>query len=92
MIILASILAVVVTILGYTSLNLLKKVEKQEDILNQYQVYLYSIDETIKESSKKLKEVDRKGMFSSDDEIGWFFEQVKQIQATLDDYKLKEVG
>ncbi len=92
MIVLASILAVVVVILGYTSLNLLKKVEKQEDILNQYQVYLYSIDETIKESSKKLKEVDRKGMFSSDDEIGWFFEQVKQIQTTLDDYKLKEVG
>lgn len=92
MIILASILAVVVIILGYTNLNLLKKVEKQEDILNQYQVYLYSIDETIKESSKKLKEIDRKGMFSSDDEIGWFFEQVKQIQATLDDYKLKEVG
>jgi len=37
MIVLASILAVVVVILGYTSLNLLKKVEKQEDILNQYQ-------------------------------------------------------
>ena len=67
----------------------MRKVERQEDLLKQHQDYMISLDSVIKSSSKKLNEIDKKGMFSSDDEIGWYFENIKSIQELLDDYKLK---
>ena len=76
-------------IAGFVIWNLLKKVEKQEDLVEGYLQYLTSVDSAIKLSSKRLKEIDVKGMFSSDDEIGWYFSQIKEIQEILDDFKLK---
>lgn len=76
-------------IAGFVVWNLLKKVERQEDLIEKYQQYLTSLDTSIKLSSKRLEEVDVKGIFSSDDEIGWYFKQIKEIQSILDDYKLK---
>ena len=76
-------------IAGFVIWNLLKKVERQEDLIEKYQQYLTSFDTSIKLSSKRLEEIDVKGMFSSDDEIGWYFKQIKEIQLILDDYKLK---
>jgi hypothetical protein len=76
-------------IAGFVIWNLLKKVERQEDLIEKYQQYLTSLDTSIKLSSKRLEEIDVKGMFSSDDEIGWYFKQIKEIQLILDDYKLK---
>lgn len=83
------ILIFLICLLGYTTYNLMRKVERQEDLLKQHQDYMISLDSVIKSSSKKLNEVDKKGMFSSDDEIGWYFENIKSIQELLDDYKLK---
>lgn len=74
---------------GFIIWNLLRKVERQEDLVERYQEYLTSLDTSIKLSSRRLEEIDTKGMFSSDDEIGWYFKQIKEIQAILDDYKLK---
>jgi hypothetical protein len=76
-------------IAGFVIWNLLKKVERQEDLIEKYQQYLTSLDTSIKLSSKRLEEIDVKGMFSSDDEIGWYFKQIKEIQSILDEYKLK---
>ncbi len=76
-------------IAGFVIWNLLKKVERQEDLIEKYQQYLTSLDTSIKLSSKRLEEIDVKGMFSSDDEIGWYFKQIKEIQEILNDYKLK---
>lgn len=83
------ILIFLICLLGYTTYNLMRKVERQEDLLKQHQDYMISLDSVIKSSSKKLNEIDKKGMFSSDDEIGWYFENIKSIQELLDDYKLK---
>jgi len=33
--------------------------------------------------------VDDKGIFYSDDEIGWFFKEVKKIQEALNEFTLK---
>ena len=51
-----SILSVLVVILGFTTFNLMKKVEKQEDVLAGYLVYLDRLSRTIEISDKKLKE------------------------------------
>ena len=87
-----------VVILGFTTFNLLRKTEKQEDmlasqneILASYQVYLNKISDVIEFSDKKLKEVDARGSFASDDEVGFFFQSLKQLQETLNVFKIKNL-
>ena len=98
MIVLTVILGLMVVILGYTTFNLLRKLEKQEDVINNqaiilssYLSYLNKISDIIEFSDKKLKEVDHKGSFKSDDEVGFFFEEIKQIQGTLNQFKVKNL-
>tara|TARA_Y100001972_G_scaffold118581_1_gene158844 strand:- start:326 stop:610 length:285 start_codon:yes stop_codon:yes gene_type:complete len=86
-----SILSIIVVILGFTTFNLLRKNEKQEDILAEYLTYLDRLSKTIDASDKKLKEIDRAGTFKSDDEVGYFFKSIQDIQDILNDFKLKEI-
>ena len=86
-----SILSILVIILGFTTINLLRKNEKQEDILMGYLNYLDRLSKTIDTSDKKLKEIDRAGTFKSDDEVGYFFKSIQDIQDILNDFKLKEI-
>jgi hypothetical protein len=81
------ILGIMVVILGYTTINLLVKNEKAEDIIISQQKYISSISEVIKNSEKRIKEIDEKEIFKSDDEIGWFFNELKKIQHILSQYK-----
>ena len=76
-----------VVILGYTTINLLVKNEKAEDIIISQQKYISAISEIIQNSEKKIKEIDEKEIFKSDDEIGWFFNELKKIQDILSQYK-----
>ena len=76
-----------VVILGYTTINLLFKNEKSEDISVSQQKYISLISEVIKNSEKRLQEIDEKEVFKSDDEIGWFFNEVKKIKNILSQYK-----
>jgi len=91
MIVLIIILGIMVVILGYTTFNLLKKNERQEDILAGYMSYLNKISDTIDFADKKLKEVDARGSFESDDEVGFFFKQIKQLQDILNAFKIKNL-
>ena len=91
MIIAIIILSLMVVILGYTTFNLLRKNEKQEDILIGYMSYLNKISDIIEMSDKKLKEVDAKESFKSDDEVGFFFESIKQIQSILNQFNIKNL-
>ncbi len=75
-------------ILSYTSYNLLKKNEKCEDIIKSYENYMINLSNTIDFSDKKIKEVDRKGSFESDDEVGFFFQQLKYLQEQLNNFKV----
>jgi hypothetical protein len=40
------------------------------------------------ESNKKIKEIDSKQIFQSDDEIGWFFNGIKEIQELINEYNI----
>mgnify|MGYP003137459967 CR=1 FL=1 len=86
-----TLLAVIVVILGFTTFNLLRKNEKQEDILVEYMKYLDKISQVIEISDKRLKKIDNKGMFEADDEVGFFFKNVKKIQEILNEFKIKKV-
>ena len=89
-IIIITILSVLVVILGFTTINLLRKNERAEDIVVGYLIYLEKISKIIEISDEKLKKIDYKGSFRSDDEVGFFFEQIKKIQDILNDFKLKK--
>jgi hypothetical protein len=86
------LLSILVVTLGFTTYNLLKKNEKQEDILAGYMTYLNKISDTIELSDKKMMEVDAKGSFKSDDEVGFFFEQIKTIQTALNSFVVKNIA
>lgn len=82
------LLIALVLVLSYTTYNLLRKNEKQEDVLAQYLAFLDSLSKNIEYVDTRLKQIDSKGIFESDDEIGWFFDQIKVMQSRLNNFKL----
>ena len=88
MLVLSIILAILAIILGYFTWNLMKKVEKYEDIAQYQQNYIDNLSTIIGESEKRLREVDAKGTFQSDDEVGFFFNTIKEIQRVLGEFNL----
>ena len=75
--ILELILTIIIITLSVTLFYALRRINQYEDILLDFQ-------NIIKFASEKLKVVDSKGHYESDDETGFFFEQLKQIQLSLD--------
>lgn len=88
--IIAGILGVIIVILVYVVYNLNRKVIKQEDVL-EYQVdYLRKVSYLISESKIYVEQLDESGAFRSDDEVGVFFNFMKEIQDTINDFRLPE--
>jgi hypothetical protein len=84
------ILATLVVVLGFTTFNLLKKNEKAEDIVVSYLEYLDKLSRTIEISNKKLKELDRGGVFEKDDEVGVIFQSILKIQEILNEFDVRK--
>ena len=68
------LICVVTSTLLYFSL---KRINQYENLIEQFQ-------QIIEFSTDKMKQVDSTGHYQSDDETGFFFEQLKQIQLLLD--------
>ena len=90
-IIVISVLGVLVVVLGFTTFNLLRKNEKQEDILAGYITYLDQFSRIIEISDEKLKKIDERGIFKSDDEIGFMYEQIKDLQRILSNFRMDKL-
>ena len=50
--------------------------------ITQYEELILQIQQVITFSTEKMKQVDANGHYESDDETGFFFEQLKQIQVS----------
>lgn len=85
------ILAILLIASGYVIYNLFRKVEVLETLAEQHSDYLVRLNDMVEVSTKRLKEIDDKGAFSSDDEIGWFFTYVDQVQNLLKQYVTENV-
>ena len=85
--IIVGILGFSVVVLGFTTFNLLNKNEKAEDIIVSYQEFINNLSEEINKSDKRLEQIDQRGIFKSDDEIGWFFNEIKVLQKGLSQFK-----
>jgi len=69
----------------YVIWNLMRKNEQYEAYILEKDKYVNDIKEIISISDKKLQEIDSKGSFEADDEIGWFFKHIKEIQSILNE-------
>jgi len=84
------ILILLAGILGYISYNLLKKVETLENIVSSQDQYIRRFSNAVDITNKKLEDIDDRGTFKSDDEIGWFFDSLKTLQQELNDFNINE--
>lgn len=85
------LLSILIVTLVYIIFNLLRKNEIQEDILAEYLIKLNQISITIAESDKILKTIDERGTFKSDDEVGYFFKSLQDIQEILNLFQVKTI-
>ena len=52
--------------------------------ITNYEVIILNINNTIESIKHQLKLIDDKGTFESDDEVGFFFQEVKQLGHQLE--------
>ena len=52
--------------------------------ITQYEELILQFQQIVIFATEKMKQVDAKGHYESDDETGFFFEQLKELQLTLD--------
>ena len=81
-IVLSIIIAITITASFFITRNLIKKNEKLEDFITKQ-------SEAITACDVRLKQLDQKGSFYADDEIGFFFKEVEKIQEALNEFTLK---
>ena len=86
MIVTIILLSLTTITLGYTTWNLLRKNEVQEDVLEEQETTIAEIASRIDSSMTRMKEIDRIGSFESDDETGFVFKQMYEIISELEEY------
>lgn len=77
------IITIIAAIGLYAILNILKKYEKLESESESKNIWIYNFKQTVDFLNKTIKEVDSKGSFASDDEVGIFFTELKNMQDLL---------
>ena len=60
--------------------------------INQYENIILNINNTIESINRQLKLIDDKGSFEADDEVGFFFDELKQLGTQLEElFETEEV-
>tara|TARA_B100000963_G_scaffold334718_1_gene328168 strand:- start:16891 stop:17139 length:249 start_codon:yes stop_codon:yes gene_type:complete len=80
--IIIAILSALLIAAGVAIRNLIRKNEILED-------FIATQSEAIDKCNHRLTQIDDKGIFIADDEIGWFFNEVKKIQEALNEFRLR---
>ena len=81
-----TILFFLISVMSFTLLFYsLKRINQYEELITQFQ-------QIISFSTEKMKTVDVNGHYEADDETGFFFEQLKEIQKLLNDiFEIEQV-
>ena len=82
------LLVLLILVCGYIIWNLNNKLTKAEDIIDEQIDYLRKVSLTIQESNLYINKLDEKGHFRADDEVGTFFDFMKEIQDLINSYRL----
>ena len=78
------ILGIVATFFGVVIYYALRRI-------NNYENIILNISNTVESIKLQLKTIDDKGTFESDDEVGFFFTEIKQLGKDLDNLFETEV-
>ena len=81
-----SILSVLVVALSFAIYNILQKLEKYEDIIEENDMFLQTELEKNEALLEALRQIDNRQMFEKDDEVGSIFYQIKE---TIEKFKQK---
>ena len=81
-----SIVLWVATVFGYIVWNLNRKVAQLEQSATHQKIIIDSVSAIVDESDKMLKSVELTQAFQSDDQIGFFFKNLQNIQESLNHY------
>ena len=60
-------------------------IETYEDTIEIYNKWFSEFDDSVKDADIRLREIDNKGTFESDDEVGFFFDYLKKLNKGLTD-------
>ena len=82
--ILEIILGLIVITLGFTTFNQMRKVERLETWVEDYA-------QRIQDTKQVLEEIDSKGSFEADDEIGVVFQSIKETIDELNEITQEEL-
>jgi len=80
------ILIHVVELIAIGAYLLLKRNAVLEKAVNEQRQYIDAISILIANSDAKLRELDTLGAFENDDEVGTFFNNLKEIQNLISDF------
>ena len=78
------LLSIIIITLGWTTFNLTRKVERLETWIEDYA-------QRIQDTQQVLKEIDSKGTFEADDEIGVIFSSIKEAVDELNEITEEEL-
>ena len=80
------ILVHVIEIIGVAGYLIIRKNSKLEKALIDQQQYIDAISIIIEDSANTIQELDNRGAFEADDEVGTFFRNLKEIQNVLNQF------
>lgn len=83
MIVVICILSLVIAIGTYGIINLLKQLEQLEEQVSFYIDVVDTVRENVLNVQVQLKEIDIKGSFEADDEVGFVFKEIKELADDL---------
>jgi len=78
------LLSAIIITLGWTTFNLTRKVERLETWIESYA-------QRIQDTQRVLKEIDSKGDFEADDEVGVIFTAIKEAIDELNEITQEEL-
>ena len=80
------ILVHVIEVIGIAGYLIIRKNAKLEKALVEQQQYIDAISIIIDDSANTIQELDNRGAFEADDEVGSFFNSLKEIQTILNQF------
>ena len=83
------VLVHVIEVIGIAGYLIIRKNTKLEKVLINQQQYIDAISIVINDSNNVIQELDNRGAFESDDEVGTFFRNIKEIQTILNQFNNK---
>lgn len=84
------ILSILLVVTIFIIWNLNNKVVRQEDVIESQVDYLRKVSYLIQESNVYVNKLDEKGIFRADDEVGTFFNFMKEIQDNINTFRLPD--